>query len=227
MQSQKAGLERQLHRSCVPLTAGPTPEHATATIILLHGRGASADDMLGLYEALHLPAFAAVIPQADSNTWYPQSFLAPLEANQPYLDAALHSVEQIVSGLLSKNISSSRIALLGFSQGACLATEYAARFPRRYGAIIGFTGGLIGPPGTPRNYPGSLQGTPVFLGSSDPDPHVPFVRVQETESVLAKMGARVELRRYPGMPHTVCEDEIEAARTLLQQLHDENIRSQP
>jgi phospholipase/carboxylesterase len=203
------------------ITAGPTPERADATIVLVHGRGASAEDMIGLFEALNAPRCAAIAPQAAGHTWYPHSFLAPLEANQPYLDSALDRLETIVGDLLSRGIPSNRIALLGFSQGACLTLEFAARHPRRYGAVIGLTGGLIGPPGTPRNYLGSLAGTPVFLGSGDPDPHVPFDRVQETERVLSAMGATVELRRYPGMPHTINDDELEACRALLKQISHE------
>lgn len=197
------------------LTAGPAPENADATIILLHGRGASARDILSLYGELDAEKVAAVAPQAAGNTWYPYSFLSPLEANQPYLDSALGRIDSMVNDLLGRGIPGDRIALLGFSQGACLTLEYAARHPRQYGAVIGLTGGLIGPPGTPRSYPGSLAGTPVFLGTSDPDPHVPFERVEETEVVLSRMGAKVELRRYPGMPHTINEDELEACRRLL------------
>ena len=198
------------------LTAGPAPERAAGTLVLIHGRGATAESILSLYGELDLPELAAIAPQAAGNTWYPQSFLAPLDANQPYLDSALNRLGTIVTDLLSRGVLSERIALLGFSQGACLATEFAARHPRRYGAIIGLTGGLIGPPGTPREYAGSLAGTPVFLGSGDPDPHVPFARVRETESVLNSMGAVVELRRYPGRPHTVGQDELDATRALLQ-----------
>jgi predicted esterase len=197
------------------LTAGPAPEKADATIILVHGRGASARDILSLYSELDVENLAAIAPQAAGNTWYPYSFLSPLEANQPYLDSALGRIDLLVNDLLGRGIPTNRIALLGFSQGACLTSEYAARHPRRYGAVMGLTGGLIGPPGTPRNYPGSLAGTPVFLGTSDPDPHVPFERVEETEVVLSRMGAKVELRRYPGMPHTINEDELEACRELL------------
>jgi predicted esterase len=198
------------------LTAGPTPERAGATLVLLHGRGASADSILSLHRALGLPELAAVAPQAAENTWYPQSFLAPLAANQPYLDSALGRIESVVADLLARGVPAERVALLGFSQGACLASEFAARHPRRYGAVMALTGGVIGPPGTPRDYPGSLDGTPVFLGTSDPDPHVPFERVQETADVLGRMGARVEVRRYPGMPHTVNQDELDVCRALLQ-----------
>lgn len=200
------------------LTAGPDIEEAGAVLLLLHGRGATAQSVLSLYEALGLERMSAVAPEAAGRTWYPNSFLAPLESNQPFLDSALRRVESIVSGLLTRGVRTDRIALLGFSQGACLALESVARHPRGYGAVIGLTGGLIGPPGTPRNYSGSLAGTPVFLGTSDPDPHVPFERVKETEAVLRRMGATVELRRYPGMPHTINEDELEATRKLLEEM---------
>jgi len=159
-----------------------------------------------------------VAPQAVGHTWYPNSFLAPLESNQPYLDSALQKIESVVFDLLARGVPVERIALLGFSQGACLATEFAARHPRKYGAVIGLTGGLIGPPGTPRDYAGSLAGTAVFLGAGDPDPHVPFARVQETEAVLKKMGATVDLRHYPGLPHTINADEIEAVHDLLERI---------
>jgi predicted esterase len=203
------------HAAQPVLTAGPAPERAAAALVLVHGRGASAESILSLYEALDLPDVAALAPQAGGHTWYPQSFLAPIEANQPQLDSALRKVDAVVAGLLARGVRSERIAILGFSQGACLTGEYVARHPRRYGAVMALTGGLIGPPGTPRDYPGSLAGTPVFLGSSDPDPHVPFERVRETEAVLAGMGGVVEVRRYPGMPHTINEEELAVCRGLL------------
>jgi len=198
------------------LTAGPEARDAGATLVLLHGRGASAEDILSLYEALGLEDVAAVAPQAAGYTWYPQSFLAPMEMNQPYLDSALKKVDSVVGELLSRGVPSEKIALLGFSQGACLTSEYVARHPRKYGAVMALTGGVIGPAGTPRNYSGSLEGTPVFLGSSDPDPHVPFARVLETRDVLAKLGAKVEVRRYPGMPHTVNDEELEICRAMVE-----------
>src|SRR4051812_7474278 len=200
------------------LTAGPPPEQADGVLVLMHGRGATAQSILSLYEELGVKSLSALAPQAAGQTWYPNSFLAPLDANQPYLDSALGRLESIVTDLLDRGIPSHRIALLGFSQGACLTLEFVARHPRRYGAAMGLTGGLIGPPGTPRKYAGSLGGMPVFLGSSDPDPHVPFERVRETEGVLTRMDATVELRRYPGMPHTVNEDELDACRALLRRL---------
>src|SRR5688500_16973509 len=198
------------------LRAGPPPEKAAATLVMIHGRGAGAESILSLYQPLGIDNLAAIAPEAAGATWYPHSFLAPMQANQPYLDSALRRIETLVGDLLDRGIASERIALLGFSQGACLTSEFVARHPRRYGAVMALTGGLIGPPGTPRNYTGSLAGTPVFLGTSDPDPHVPFDRVLETEAVLTRMGARVEVRRYPGMPHTINQDELDACRALLE-----------
>jgi predicted esterase len=198
------------------VTAGPDPREAALTLLLIHGRGAEARGMLAIYQALGLDAVAALAPQAAGNTWYPHSFLEPVESNQPFLDSALARIASIIGELETRGVAAGRIALLGFSQGACLASEFVARHPRRYAAILALSGGLIGPPGTPRNYPGNLDHTPVFLGSADPDPHVPFARVQETEKVLARMGATVEIRRYPGMPHTINDDELDACRKLLQ-----------
>jgi predicted esterase len=198
--------------------AGPSPEEADAVLVMAHGRGATAQSMLPLYAEIGLPTVAVLAAQAAGSAWYPFSFLAPLEANQPFLGSALRRLETLVADLLARGVSSDRIALLGFSQGACLTLEFVAQHPRRYGAVMGLTGGLIGPPGSRRDYPGSLAGAPVFLGTSDPDPHVPYERVLETEAVLTRMGAVVELRRYPGMPHTINEDELEACRSLLRRL---------
>lgn len=209
-----AAVSSDPHASQPVLAAGPSPEDAAATVVLLHGRGATAQSILALHEELELPALAALAPQAAGNSWYPFSFLAPLDANQPFLDSAISKIHSIIQDL-TRRVPVERVALLGFSQGACLATEYVARKPQPFGAVVAFTGGLIGPPGTPRDYSGSLNGAHVFLGTSDPDPHVPFERVQETQEVLRRMGADVELRRYPGMPHTINEDELEAARELL------------
>ncbi|MDB5325445.1 MAG: hypothetical protein JWM57_1014, partial [Phycisphaerales bacterium] len=146
------------------LTAGPSPETAAATIVLIHGRGASADGMLSIVDALGVPNVAAVAPQAAGGTWYPHSFLRPMELNQPYLDSALAKVESVVAYLIARGVASEKIALLGFSQGACLTSEFVARHPRRYGAVMVLTGGLIGPPETSRDYAGSLVGTRVFIG---------------------------------------------------------------
>lgn len=202
------------------LTAGPTLEKAAGAIVMIHGRGASAESILSIYSGLRADTVAAFAPQAAGNTWYPHSFLQPLTSNQPYLDSALGKIESIVEDLLKRGVASERIALLGFSQGACLTSEFVARNPRRYGAVCILTGGLIGPDGTPRNYPGSLAGTPVFLGTSDPDPHVPIERAEETRDVLTRMSAVVNYRTYPGMPHTINGEEIDACRQMLRAMVD-------
>lgn len=199
-------------------TAGRPSAEAAAAMILVHGRGASAESILTLAHELAHPAFAYLAPQAAGFTWYPQSFLAPLEANEPGLSSGIARLADLVDELEAEGLSSERVMVVGFSQGACLALEFAARHPRRYGAVAGLTGGLIGPPGTPRRYAGSLAGTPVFLGAGDPDPHVPFARVEETAEVLGELGAEVTLRRYPGLPHTVNEDELAAVRRMMQAL---------
>lgn len=197
-------------------TAGPALAAARAAMVLLHGRGAPAEDMLGLAGELGMPDVAFLAPQADGFTWYPNPFLAPLERNEPWLSAALEAVERVLGEVAVAGVPVERTLLLGFSQGACLTTEFAARNPRPYGGVVGLTGGLIGPPGTPRDYPGSLAGVPVFLGCSDVDPHIPLERVDETAAVLGRMGAEVDRRIYPGLPHTVNRDELDAVRALVQ-----------
>ena len=217
MNAQRQDSQRQdPHANQPVVTAGPSPEEAGAAIVMIHGRGASAESILDLYPVLGVETLAALAPQAAGHTWYPHSFLSPTEANQPYLDSALNKIDAVVSDLLARGVPSERVAILGFSQGACLTSEYVARHPRRYGAVMGLTGGLIGPPGTAPNYAGSLAGTPVFLGTSDPDPHVPFERVKETESVLARLGGKVEVRRYAGMPHTINQEEVDVCRAMLE-----------
>jgi predicted esterase len=206
------------HAGQTVLAAGPALDKAAAALVLVHGRGASAAGMLPLLDDLAVPGLAALAPQAAGHTWYPYSFLAPLAANAPYLESALAAVDAVVTGLLARGLPSTRIALLGFSQGACLTAEYVARHPRRYGAVLPLVGGLIGPPGTPRDYPGSLAGTPILLSSPDPDPHVPFPRVQESADTFTRMGAAVDLRRYPGGGHTINSDQLTACQKLLQQL---------
>ena len=184
----------------------------------MHGRGATAESILSLAPELDVPDLAYVAPQAPGNTWYPESFLAPMERNEPWLSRALKTLAGAVEELEGQGIPKRRIALLGFSQGACLMLEFAARNAGRYGALVGWSGGLIGPRGTARGYAGSFEGTPVFLGCSDRDPHVPAWRVEETAEVFRGMGAEVDLRLYPALPHTVNEDELAAARVLLASL---------
>lgn len=203
------------HAEAKLLTAGPPPAAASATALLVHGRGGSARDMLGLAGELDHPGIAYLAPQASGSSWYPCSFLAPLAENQPHLGSALSALAGIVARLEGEGVGPERLALIGFSQGACLTLEFVARHPRRYGAVAALTGGLIGPPGTPRSYPGSLAGTPVFLGAGDPDPHVPWSRVEESAEVLARMGAAVVKRRYPGLPHAMNSDEIAELDRML------------
>lgn len=218
------GASSDPHGAGPVLTAGPKPEDAGATLILVHGRGSSAREILSLHAALGVEGLAAMAPQAAGNTWYPYSFLAPVEMNQPGLGSGLRRIESLVVDLLARGVPSERIALLGFSQGACLAAEFAAHHPRRYGGVMVLCGGLIGlssplaPADELREYGGSLEGTPVFLGAVDPDPHVPLERVLETERVLARMGAAVEYRRYPGMPHAINADQLEVCRGMVRRL---------
>jgi predicted esterase len=186
-----------------------------AAIILLHGRGGSAEDILGLREELGFPDATYLAPEAAGGTWYPYSFLAPIERNEPWLSASLAKVGDTVDGALRQGIPRERIVIAGFSQGACLASEFVARHAARYGGLIAFTGGLIGPPGTEFLYPGNLVGTPAFLGAGDPDPHVPWQRVAESATVLANLGAEVTLKRYPGIPHTIAREELDDARKLI------------
>jgi len=204
------------HANTPIFTAGPSPEQAAGTVIMIHGRGATAESILSLLPELELEIdVAAIAPQAANNSWYPQSFLSALEANEPYLGSALKKIETIVSDLLSRGVASSRIALLGFSQGACLSCEFAVRHAREYAAVLALSGGVIGPPGTPRDYAGSLGGTMAFLGCGDPDAHIPFARVIETGELFTRMRATADVRRYPGMPHTINHDEIDACRVIL------------
>ena len=194
------------------LRSGRPLNEASAVMILLHGRGGSADDMFSLGADLGTSEFSYLAPQAANNTWYPGSFLAPLEQNEPYLTSALAKVESIVQLAAAAGIHADRVIVTGFSQGACLATEFVARYPRGYAGLIAFTGGLIGPLGSDLTHLGDLGGTLAFFGSGDPDPHVPWRRVHESAEVLKQMGADVAIHRYPGMPHTITREEIESAR---------------
>jgi predicted esterase len=191
---------------------------AAGAVLLIHGRGATAESILELAEFLPHPALAYLAPQAAGNTWYPYSFMEPINRNEPYLSGALAKVAQVVAQVEAAGTPAERLILGGFSQGACLASEFAARTARRYGGLLLFSGGLIGPPGTPRDYPGSFEGTPVFLGCSDIDPHIPLSRVRETAEVLERLGGQVDLRIYPRMGHTINQDEIDAAAALVSAL---------
>jgi predicted esterase len=197
------------------LRQGPAPMKARLTAILVHGRGASASDIIGLASELGADDVAFIAPDAPGRTWYPYSFLVPMDRNEPYLTRSLDLLGSIVDDLTGKGVERTRIALAGFSQGACLSLEFAARHAGRYAGVIAFSGGLIGPPGTPRDYAGSFDGTPMFIGCSDADPHIPLERVHESTSALRRMGATVDERIYPGMGHLVAEDEIQAAAAIL------------
>jgi len=184
----------------------------------VHGRGASAEDILGLGAEFGQDDIAYLAPQAEGHGWYPYSFLAPLAQNEPHLSNALGVVAAAFTHLAREGFVPERVALVGFSQGGCLALEYAARNAARYGAVAGLSAGLIGPPGTPRDYKGSLAGTPVFLGCSDVDGHIPLARVHESRDVLGTLGAQVDERIYPRMGHTVNEDEVAAVAALLKRI---------
>jgi predicted esterase len=198
------------------VTAGAPLEEATGAIVAIHGRGADAADIIALAREVAPQGVAIVAPQAAGHTWYPYSFLEPIERNEPYLSSALRRIGDLIGELGSRGITHDRVALLGFSQGACLALETAARSPQRYAAVIGFSGGLIGPPGTQFDYDGSLQDTPVFIGCSDVDPHIPKERVEESATALVRLDAAVDARIYPGMGHTVNQDELNAVRAMLE-----------
>jgi phospholipase/carboxylesterase len=195
--------------------AGAPLAKARAAAVLLHGRGSNAGDMLGLAQEFGQRDIAYVAPEAPRGSWYPYSFLAPLEQNEPHLSDALGTVGATFAQLAGEGYPPERVALIGFSQGGCLALEYAARHAKRYGAVAGLSAGLIGPPGLPRTYAGALSGTPVFLGCSDIDGHIPLARVHESRDVFARMGATVTERIYPGMGHTVNADEIAHVVKLL------------
>lgn len=207
-----------LHQSQPVLTIGEPIERAQAAMIMLHGRGASAEDILTLTPEFSQPGFVYLAPQAAGFAWYPNSFLAPLASNEPDLSSALALIAALLAQLELHNIPAERVILLGFSQGACLVLEFAARNARRYGAVVGLSGGLIGPDGTPRDYPNSLAGTPVFLGCSDIDPHIPKERVLESAEVLQRLDGNVDAQLYPGMGHTVNEQEMQAVQAIMANL---------
>jgi predicted esterase len=206
------------HRGQPVATRGKPLEECRGVVVMMHGRGRDTDDILGVAERIGDPDFAYLAPAAGGNTWYPHSFLEPIWKNEPYLSYALEVCDQLVGGLVEKGVSKRRIVLAGFSQGACLAAEYAVRHAGRYGGILLFTGGLIGPPGTRWEYGGSFEGTPVFLGTSDVDEFVPEQRVRESAGIFEKMGANVTLRVYPGLDHVVNDDEIAVAGEILQEV---------
>jgi predicted esterase len=200
------------------LAAGAALGQARAAMVLIHGRGATADSILTLVGEFDNPNFAYFAPQAANYTWYPNRFLAPLASNEPYLSSALAKVADVLKQVEAAGVSPERTILLGFSQGACLALEFAARHARRYGGVVALSGGLIGPDDTPRDYLGSLAETPVFLGCSDVDFHIPKRRVEDSAAVLRRLGGDVTLKLYPGMDHTINADEIAHVRAMMEAL---------
>jgi phospholipase/carboxylesterase len=202
------------HQGQTVLEAGEPLATARAAMILVHGRGASADDIMLLGAELMHPGFAYLAPQAAGSAWYPKPFTAPLEENEPYLSSALEVLSSLLASV-EETVPADRVILLGFSQGACLTLEFAARNARRYGGIVGLSGGLIGPDGTPRDYPGSFERTPVFLGCSDIDPHIRKDRVLESADVFKRLDADLTVKLYPSMGHTVSADEIQAVRKVV------------
>ncbi len=197
------------------LHAGTPLATAHAAMLLVHGRGASAADIMSVGQELTHPDFAYLAPQAAGNAWYPNPFTAPIESNEPYLSSAISVLEDVLAKI-TEHVKHERVILLGFSQGACLALEFAARHAQRFGGVVGFSGGLIGPDGTPRDYPGNFHGTPVFIGCSDVDPHIAKARVLEAGDVLKRMGAAVTVKLYPNMAHTVNADELHSAAQIVE-----------
>lgn len=197
------------------ITAGVPLKEAKKALILLHGRGAGSNDILSIARHLKVEDFALVAPQAENRTWYPYSFLAPIEENEPFLSNSLKTISKIVTGLEENGITKENIYFLGFSQGACLALDYTTRNATRYGGVVAFTGGLIGDQVYKDHYKGDFANTPVFIGTSDPDFHVPVERVNETEVLLQSMGALVTKKIYPDMGHTISQDEVDLANELV------------
>jgi phospholipase/carboxylesterase len=184
-------------------------------LILLHGRGGSAEDILSLASYLNVADFTLMAPEATNNSWYPYSFLAPPSQNEPWLSSALNLIKELVDELVAKGVSHNNIYFAGFSQGACLTLEFVTRNANHYGGVAAFTGGLIGDVVYTENYTGDFQNTPVFIGTSDPDPHVPVARVHETANILKKMNASVTINIYKNMGHTISQDEIAQANKIV------------
>lgn len=195
--------------------AGHDLNGARLAVVLLHGRGGSAEDILGLAETFHDERIAFLAPQASNFTWYPNSFLAPIQENEPWLSSAIRKVESLIQSCVVAGIPRRSVVVCGFSQGACLATESVARYPAHYGALIAFTGGLVGPSDLELQHDGSLAGTSALFSSGDPDPHVPWSRVEASARELERMGARVQLIRHRGRPHTILDQELEIARSTI------------
>lgn len=206
--------QRGPHEGQPVYVAGAALERARAAMIMIHGRGATAESILTMASELEHADFAYLAPQASGQTWYPYSFLAPIASNEPGISSGMRAIEAVLARVAGAGIPAERTILLGFSQGACLATEFVARHARRYGGLAALSGGLIGPEDTPRDYAGSLAGTPIFFGCSDVDPHIPADRVRRSAEVMARLGGDITTRLYPGLGHFVNQDELAAVRAL-------------
>jgi phospholipase/carboxylesterase len=206
-----------LHDRQKVIRGGAPITEARAALILLHGRGATAEDIYSLGEAAaaDTPEVALIAPQAAGNAWYPQRFLAPTARNEPYLSSALGVIANLVAGLSENHIRYDRVIIAGFSQGACLALEFAVRKPRRYGGIVGLSGAIIGSPGGPRRLTGSLGGAPVYLGCDEDDAHIPLASVEESAVVLTSLGAQVTKTIFKGLGHTVNAEELEVLKAMV------------
>ena len=200
---------KQLH------SAGKTLGEGRKVLVMLHGRGASAEDILTLAEHLHVKDFTLLAPQATNNTWYPFSFLAPVEQNEPWLSSAIDNLSELVNDIIAKGIGTDKIYFLGFSQGSCLMLEFLLRNAKRYGGVAGFTGGVIGNKINMENYKGDFLQTPFFLGTSDPDPHIPIERFYATSNILKNYNADVTEKTYSNMGHTINQDEIEKVNAII------------
>lgn len=197
------------------ITAGKELTTNSKVLILIHGRGGSAEDILSLSSFLKIDDFVLMAPQATNNAWYPYSFLAPTHQNEPWFTSALEILDGLVNEIMDKGVPLNRIYFLGFSQGACLTLEYVSRHAKRYGGVVAFTGGLIGEKINNENYQGDFDGTPVLIGTSDPDAHVPVERVHATTKILKNLGADVTEKVYPNMGHTINQDEIDLANQIV------------
>lgn len=209
---------KNIHKNQPIKYAGKPIDQSSAAMIMIHGRGASAENILTLSQEFSTQDLAFVAPQAANHTWYPYSFLAPIEQNEPGVSFALTTIGQLISDLNQQGIPNDKIILLGFSQGACLSLEYAAQNPQRYGGVIALSGGVIGPLGMERHDEGNMERTPVFLGCSDVDAHIPLERVQESTQIFQSLNADVTERIYPGMGHTINQDEVDYINELLSEL---------
>ena len=217
-------MSNSIHENQPVLAHGAALKDARLVLILLHGRGSSAEALVPLAQELYPEQVHTLIPQAALNRWYPNSAFGLLESNEPDLSSALNRIGQLIRELRDKGVPHEQIAFGGFSQGACLASEYVARNAKKYGGLFVFSGALIGPPGTLRDYPGSFDGMPMFIGGSDIDPWVPHDLMAETATVFENMGATVDFRTYPGMAHIVNQDELEAVREMLSAAVQHNTR---